>query len=99
MKKIFTFLLLFLFGFNSYADLAKAKSCNANKDDECKLLLISTIDTLASSGFYCSDGKASYNNIIDAWRKDMALNGNLQKVSTHVSLGFTINKLGLSCER
>ena len=99
MKKIFTFLLLFLFGFNSYADLAKAKSCNVNKDDECELLLISTINTLKSSGFYCSDGKASYNNIIDAWRKDMALNGNLQKVSTHVSLGFTINKLGLSCER
>ena len=84
---------------NSYADLAKAKSCNVNKDEECELLLNSTIDTLASSGFYCPDGKIANNNIIDAWRKDMALNGNLQKVSTHVSVGFTINQLGLSCKR
>ena len=97
--KILLAVFVIFFSIYAYADLAKAKSCNVNKDDECKLLLIGTIDTLASSGFYCSDGKASYNNIIDAWRKDMALNGNLQKVSTHVSLGFTINKLGLSCER
>ena len=97
--KILLAVFVIFFSITSYADLAKAKSCNVNKDDECKLLLISTIDTLASSGFYCSDGKASYNDIIDSWRKDMALNGNLQKVSTHVSLGFTINKLGLSCER
>ena len=97
--KILLTVFVFFFSMYAYADLAKAKSCNVNKDDECKLLLISTIDTLASSGFYCSDGKASYNNIIDSWRKDMALNGNLQKVSTHVSLGFTINQLGLSCKR
>jgi len=44
------------------------------------IVLISAIDTLASSGFYCSDGKASYNDIIDSWRKDKALNGNLQKI-------------------
>ena len=98
MKILLPVFVLF-FSMTSHADLTKAKSCNVNKDDECELLLISTIDTLASSGFYCSDGKASYNNIIDAWRKDMALNGNLQKVSTHVSLGFTINQLGLSCKR
>ncbi len=97
--KILLVVFVIFWSINSYADLAKAKSCNANKDDECKLLLISTIDTLASSGFYCSDGKASYNDIIDSWRKDMALNGNLQKVSTHVSLGFTINKLGLNCKK
>lgn len=98
MKILLPVFVLF-FSMTSHADLAKAKSCNVNKDDECELLLMSTIDTLASSGFYCSDGKASYNNIIDAWRKDMAFNGNLQKVSTHVSLGFTINQLGLSCKR
>ena len=97
--KILLAVFMIFFSLNSYADLAKAKSCNVNKDEECELLLITTIDTLASSGFYCSDGKASYNNIIDAWRKDMAFNGNLQKVSTHVSLGFTINQLGLSCKR
>ena len=97
--KILLAVFVIFWSINSYADLAKAKSCSANKDDECQLLLISTIYTLASSGCYCSDGKASYNDIIDSWRKDMALNGNLQKVSTHVSLGFTINKLGLSCER
>ena len=97
--KIFLAVFVILWSINSYADLAKAKSCNANKDDECKLLLISTIDTLASSGFYCSDGKASYNDIIDSWRKDMALNGNLQKVSTHISLGFTITNLGLNCKK
>ena len=97
--KILLAVFVIFFSIYAYADLAKAKSCNVNKDDECKLLLIGTIDTLASSGFYCSDGKASYSDIIDSWRKDMALNGNLQKVSTHVSLGFTINKLGLSCER
>ena len=99
MVKGFLFILILFFSINSHADLAKAKSCNINKDDECELLLNSTIDTLASSGFYCPDGKVANNNIIDAWRKDMAFNGNLQKVSTHVSLGFTINKLGLSCER
>ena len=97
--KILLAVFVIFFSMTSYADLAKAKSCNVNKDDECEFLLISTIDTLKSSGFYCPDGKASYNNIIDAWRKDMALNGNLQKVSTHVSLGFTINQLGLSCKR
>ena len=98
MKILLTVFVIF-FSMNSYADLAKAKSCNVNKDDECELLLISTIDTLASSGFYCPDGKVANNNIIDAWRKDMALNGNLQKVSTHVSLGITINQLGLNCKR
>ena len=97
--KILLAVFMIFFSMNSYADLAKAKSCNVNKDEECELLLNRTIDTLASSGFYCPDGKIANNNIIDAWRKDMALNGNLQKVSTHVSLGFTINKLGLSCER
>ena len=99
MVKGFLFILILFFSINSHADLAKAKSCNINKDDECELLLNSTIDTLASSGFYCPDGKVANNNIIDAWRKDMALNGNLQKVSTHVSVGFTISQLGLSCKR
>ncbi len=97
--KILLVVFVIFCSINSYADLAKAKSCNANKDDECQFLVISTIDTLASSCYYCSDGKASYNDIIDSWRKDMALNGNLQKVSTHVSLGFTINKLGLNCKK
>ena len=98
MKILLTVFVIF-FSMSSYADLAKAKSCNVNKDEECELLLNRTIDTLASSGFYCPDGKIANNNIIDAWRKDMALNGNLQKVSTHVSVGFTINQLGLSCKR
>ncbi len=98
MKIFFTVFVIFI-SINAYADLAKAKSCNVNKDDECELLLISTIDTFASSGFYCPDGKVTNNNIIDAWRKAMALNDNLQKVSTHVSVGFTINQLGLSCKR
>ena len=98
MKIILAVFMIF-FSMNSYADLAKAKSCNVNKDEECELILNSTIDTLASSGFYCPDGKIANNNIIDAWRKDMALNGNLQKVSTHVSVGFTISQLGLSCKR
>ena len=84
---------------NSYADLAKAKSCSLNKDEECKLLLIGNIDALASSGFYCSDGITSYNNIIDSWRKDLELNSNLQKLSTHRSLEFTITKFGLSCKK
>lgn len=97
--KFFLAVCVIFFSMNSYADLAKAKSCNVNKDDECELLLNSTIDTLASSGFYCPYGKVANNNIIDAWRKDMALNGNLQKVSTHVSVGFTISQLGLSCKR
>ena len=97
--KILLAVFMIFFSMNSYADLAKAKSCNVNKDEECELLLNSTIDTLASSGFYCPDGKIANNNIIDAWRKDMALNGNLQKVSTHVSVGFTISQLGLSCKR
>lgn len=97
--KFFLAVCVIFFSMNAYADLAKAKSCNVNKDDECELLLNSTIDTLASSGFYCPDGKVANNNIIDAWRKGMALNGNLQKVSTHVSVGFTISQLGLSCKR
>lgn len=97
--KFFLAVCVIFFSMNAYADLAKAKSCNVNKDDECELLLNSTIDTLASSGFYCPDGKVANNNIIDAWRKDMALNDNLQKVSTHVSVGFTISQLGLSCKR
>ena len=97
--KILLAVFMIFFSLNSYADLAKAKSCNVNKDEECELLLNSTIDTLASSGFYCPDGKIANNNIIDAWRKDMALNGNLQKVSTHVSAAFTISQLGLSCKR
>ena len=97
--KFFLAVCVILFSMNSYAVLAKAKSCNVNKDDECELLLNSTIDTLASSGFYCPDGKVANNNIIDVWRKHMALNGNLQKVSTHVSVGFTISQLGLSCKR
>jgi hypothetical protein len=97
--KILLAVFMIFFSMNSYADLAKAKSCNVNKDEECELLLNRTIDTLASSGFYCPDGKIANNNIIDAWRKDMALNGNLQKVSTHVSVGFTISQLGLSCKR
>jgi hypothetical protein len=84
---------------NSYADLAKAKSCNINKDEECKLLLIGTIDALSSSGFYCSDSKTSYGNIIDAWRKDLQSNNNLNKLSTHRSLEFTITKLGLDCKK
>lgn len=98
MKILFAVFVIF-FSINSYADLAKAKSCNINKDDECKLLLIGTIDTLASSGFYCSDGIISYNNIIDSWRKDLELNSNLQKLSTHRSLEFTIAKLGISCKK
>ncbi len=97
--KFFLVVCVIFFSMNSYADLAKAKSCNVNKDDECELLLITTIDTFSSTGFYCPDGKVTNNNIIDAWRKAMALNGNLQKVSTHVSVGFTINQLGLSCKR
>jgi hypothetical protein len=99
MRKNFIFILFLLFSINSHADLAKAKSCSINKDEECKLLLIGTIDALSSSGFYCADGKASYGNIIDAWRKDIELNSNLQKLSTHRSLEFTINKLGLSCKK
>jgi hypothetical protein len=99
MKRSFLSFLFLLFCINAHADLAKAKSCSLNKDEECKLLLIGTIDALSSSGFYCSDGKASYGNIIDAWRKDIELNSNLQKLSTHRSLEFTINKLGLSCKK
>jgi hypothetical protein len=97
--KILLVVAMIFFSTNSYADLAKAKSCNKNTDDECKLLLIGTIDALSSSGFYCSDGKASYSNIIDAWRKDLELNSNLKKLSTHRSLEFTINQLGLSCKK
>lgn len=97
--KILLAVFVIFFSMYAYADLAKAKSCNVNKDDECKLLLIGTIDTLASSGFYCSDGITSYNNIIDSWRKDLGLNSNLQKLSTHRSLEFTITKLGLSCKK
>jgi len=99
MFKSFLFVLFLLFSINSHADLAKAKSCGIDKDQECKLLLIGTIDALSSSGFYCSDGKTSYSNIIDAWRKDLELNSNLKKLSTHRSLEFTINKLGLSCKK
>ncbi len=98
-NKLFLILPLFFCSTYSYADLAKAKSCNINKDEECKLLLIGTIDALASSGFYCPDSKASYGNIIDSWRKDTELNSNLQKLSTHRSLEFTITKLGLSCKK
>ncbi len=97
--KILLVVAMIFFSMNSYADLAKAKSCNINMDDECKLLLIGTIDTLSSSGFYCADGKTSYGYIIDSWRRDLELNSNLQKLSTHRSLEFTINKLGLSCKR
>jgi hypothetical protein len=99
MVKSFLSFLFLLFSINAHADLAKAKFCSINKDDECKLLLIGTIDALSSSGFYCPDSKTSYGNIIDAWRKDLELNSNLQKLSTHRSLEFTINKLGLSCKR
>lgn len=99
MFKSFLFFLFLLFSMNSYSDLAKAKSCNINTDDECKLLLIGTIDTLSSSGFYCPDGKTSYGYIIDSWRRDLELNSNLKKFSTHRSLEFTINKLGLSCRK
>jgi hypothetical protein len=95
--KIFLVLVMIFSCMYSYADLAKAKSCSVNKDEECKLLLIGTIDTLSSSGFYCPDGKASYGYIIDSWRKDLELNSNLQKLSTHRSVEFTITKLGLSC--
>jgi hypothetical protein len=98
MKTLIAGSLIFL-SMNSYADLAKAKSCSINKDEECKLLLIGNIDALASSGFYCSDGITSYNNIIDSWRKDLELNSNLQKLSTHRSLEFTITKFGLSCKK
>jgi hypothetical protein len=49
--KIFITVFVIFFSINSYADLAKVKSCNINKDDECKLLLIGTIDTLSSSDF------------------------------------------------
>ncbi len=97
--KILLMVAMIFFSMNSYADLAKAKSCNINTDDECKLLLIGTIDTLSSSGFYCADGKTSYGYIIDSWRRDLELNSNLQKLSTHRSLEFTINKLGLSCKK
>ena len=77
--KILLVVVMIFFSINSYADLAKAKSCDINKDQECKLLLIGTIDALSSSGFYCPDSKASYSNIIDAWRKDLELNSNLLK--------------------
>jgi hypothetical protein len=96
--KILLVVVMIFFSINSYADLAKAKSCDINKDQECKLLLIGTIDALSSSGFYCPDNKASYGNIIDAWRKDLEINSNLKKLSTHRSLEFTITKLGLSCK-
>ncbi len=98
MKILYVVFMIF-FSMNSYADLAKAKSCNINKDEECKLLLIGTIDALSSSGFYCSDSKTSYGNIIDAWRKDLQSNNNLNKLSTHRSLEFTITKLGLDCKK
>jgi hypothetical protein len=97
--KILLVVAMIFFSMNSYADLAKAKSCNINKDEECKLLLIGTIDALSSSGFYCSDSKTSYGNIIDAWRKDLQSNNNLNKLSTHRSLEFTITKLGLDCKK
>lgn len=96
--KILLPVIVIFFSINAYADLAKAKSCSINKDQECKLLLIGTIDALSSSGFYCPDSKTSYGNIIDAWRKDLELNSNLLKLSTHRSLEFTITKLGLSCK-
>jgi hypothetical protein len=99
MVKSFLFILFLLFSINSHADLARAKSCSINKDEECKLLLIGTIDALTSSGFYCADGKTSYGYIIDSWRRDLELNNNLQKLSTHRSLEFTITKLGLTCKK
>jgi hypothetical protein len=99
MVKSFLFILILLFSINSHADLAKARSCNINQDETCKLLLIGTIDTLSSSGFYCADGKTSYGYIIDSWRRDLELDSNLQKLSTHRSLEFTITKLGLGCKR
>lgn len=97
--KILLVVAMIFFSMNSYADLAKAKSCSVNKDEECKLLLIGTIDALASSGFYCPDGKTSYGNIIDSWRKDLELNSKIQKLSTHRSMEFTITKLGLNCKK
>ncbi len=41
--KIFLAVFVILWSINSYDDLAKAKSCNANKEDEFKLLLIEEI--------------------------------------------------------
>lgn len=92
--------LFFLIPSFAYADLAKALSCYAdsNKNEECKLLLIGTIDAIYGFKVACPNGNTSYGSLIDAWKRDLKKYEDRQKLTTVKSMEKTMIEQGLKCQ-
>ena len=82
------------------ADLAEAMECHKNLNDKtCSAILIGHMDSLASAGKYCPDGKTSYGFIQQAWAREVSKDENLLKLGTSLSMRMTIVRLDLSCNK
>lgn len=92
--------LVFLSPSPAYADLAQALSCYADSDknEECKILLIGTIDAIYGFRAACPDGNTSYGYLITAWKRDLKKHEDRQKLPTVKSMEKTMIEQRLKCQ-
>ncbi len=85
------------------ADLAKAFNCHDEQklfnEENCKSLLIGTIDSLYGLRLNCPDGHTSYGLAISSWRRYMSKNPQAFSLTTVESMQLTLNSLGLICRK
>ncbi len=85
------------------ADLAQAFNCHDEQkmfnEENCKSLLIGTIDSLYGLRLNCPDGHTSYGLAISSWRRYISKNPQELKLTTVESMQRTLNSLGLICRK
>ena len=104
MKNEFFFLTviatLVMWSYDARADLANAMSCYKESDDSkamCDPLLIGAIDAVYASQNVCADGKTSYGDIIQTWRRDLRIHLDRREFKTVTSIAMTMRAMGLAC--
>lgn len=91
---------LVMWSYDARADLANAMSCYQESDDSkamCDPLLIGAIDAAYASQDVCADGKTSYGDIIQTWRRDLRIHSDRRELKTVTSIAMTMRAMGLAC--
>lgn len=89
-----------MWSYDARADLANAMRCYQESDDSkamCDPLLIGAIDAVYASQNVCADGKTSYGDIIQTWRRDLRIHLDRREFRTVTSMAMTMRAMGLAC--
>jgi hypothetical protein len=92
--------ILVMWSYDARADLANAMICYQEPDDSkamCDPLLIGAIDAVYASQNACADGKTSYKDIIQTWRRDLRIHLDRREFKTVTSIAMTMHAMGLAC--